>query len=221
MRKAVQSFLISLWLLFPAHVFADDIMGPEKIVGIVALAQLCYWDCDGYDEPLPLYYEPDEQAVSATFLLHEDIENWPEFEEYDYKVAGALVYETKEGWYRISRNKENLWVRAQDSKGYHPYPEILEGKYTFFIGKIPQLWQRPSGPVQSLQHVYHQRYEGQFPVKVLKRELINDRWWLKVAFLEESPCIDSKKRTVQEGWVPAYDKNNQMQFWFYSRGCSQ
>ena len=221
MKKNCVAFILLcliMLFLFPATgAYAEQ--DEQKILGIVALPQLCYWTCEGYDEPLSLYTEPDLEKTPATFLLNEDIDNWPVFEEYDYEQAGAVVYEERDDWYRISRNGEFFWVNKKDTGAFHPYPQILENKLVFLMEKDPMLWPSPSEQPEKLTYNYRNGHGNELPVTIKKMKQIKDKWWIQIDVLDSAPCAGNEAKIIKSGWVPAYTEDNRLQLWFYSRGC--
>jgi hypothetical protein len=216
----MRAIFVSLIFYFFSWAQASaDFIEEKKILGIVALAPLCYWDCEGYDIPLPLYYEPNLEDSPATFLLHEDIEHWPEFEEYEYEQAGALVYELKNDWYQIIRNEEFLWVHKENAGAYYSYPKILKNRLTFLTDETAKIWENPGELPREIGYTFPKRYTGEVPVIIKELKLHDGEWWILVEVLKKSPCLTDDKTIITTGWVPAYLPDNKASLWYYSRGC--
>lgn len=223
---AIISIILLLPLFLPSFAALAQNEVPEnpKMTGILGMPALCYWDCEGYDEPVPLYYVPDDNAVPATYLLYNDIDNWPDFEEYAYEAAGALVYERQdENWYKIKRHDEFFWVRSEENYEYLSYPELLDRRLTFLITRtgVPAIYDRPdiTAEGRNITHPAIRENYGEVPVNILDVKEQDGIWWVKVAILEHHVCFDDQETVMTEGWVRAYNGSNQRNFWYYPRGC--
>lgn len=226
--KTVSVFLTILCAVIfaAAPLRAQNAAGPEPaaMIGILGLPALCYWDCKGYDEPVPLFYEPDPEAVPATYLLYNDIENWPDFLEYNYEMAGALVYERQgKNWYKIKRHDEFFWVQGSDQYEYLPYPDILYRRLAFLITRtgIPLIRDEPdmTQAGQAVTHPVIRKNYSEVPVEILETKEIEGTSWVKVNILENHICLGDTKTILHTGWIPAYDNKNNRNFWYYPRGC--
>lgn len=211
------------WPWYKAIAQDNDIQN-MKIIGILGMPALCYWDCKNYDIPIPLYYTPEKETVPATYLLYNDIENWPDFEEYEYESAGALVYEKKDNnWYKIKRNAEFFWVYDENTDNFLSYPEILHDRLTFLITKTekPVVRDAPDRnlPGRSFTHDYMKKNYGEIPVKIIETQLVDNEWWVKVSIQDKFICQIDRTIGLFEGWMPAYNENNERNFWYYPRGC--
>lgn len=226
--KAALAFLTILLttVFFVAPLQAQNTVTSEApaMIGILGMPALCYWDCEGYDEPVPLFYEPDPNAVPATYLLYNDIENWPDFLEYNYEMAGALVYERQgENWYKIKRHDEFFWVQGSDQYEYLPYPDILYRRLAFLITRtdIPVIRNAPDITLdgQVVTHPAIRKNYSEVPIEILETRKIGGQSWVKVNMLENHICLSDTKTILQTGWIPAYDDENNRNFWYYPRGC--
>lgn len=214
---------VLLWPCSRAAAQDDDVQN-QKAIGILGMPPLCYWDCKDYDVPVPLYDSPEKEGVPATYLLYNDIENWPDFEEYEYEAAGALIYEKhNDNWYKIKRNEEFFWAYNENPDDFLAYPEILHDRLTFLITKTEKPFIRDD-PDRNLSgrpftHSYMQKNYGEVPVKITQTRLVDNEWWVKISVQDDIICLTDQITVLFEGWMPAYNDDNERNFWYYPRGC--
>ncbi len=219
-------FLITL-TIFSAPVYAE-----EKILGLLELGPLCWWECEGHDRDVPLYKERAQNKNPALTLKRKmffpapnevnwESPYWPDNEEYGYEETGAMIYETADNWYKIKIKNNYFWVDKNHAGKFHAYPQILENKLTYLPNWDFMLRDKLSGATIEINHPLKgmESQDNEIAVNILDIIKYKKQWWLQIEILEKSPCTDNEEKSVKQGWVPAYSEDNQRTASFYSRGC--
>ena len=218
--------------------FAPPTFAQERVIGLLALPQVFGRDvCDRYTpRPVPVRAEPRGfvigSIVVATPWTFEDdfacsglevvarVNGEPDVElptrEYGYETPGAVVVETRDGWFKVQLGNGSGWVQATGAEFYS-----LERLYENREAYLTEEWNgriaaTPAGAGRAAP-----ASDARGPsVRVRRSTRVEGELWLFVDILNESFCIAGRKPdVVASGWVPAHGATGEPTVWFASRGC--
>lgn len=227
--RSLALIILMLAVMSPAAA-QDSAAAPDRLRGILELPPLCYWPCHKQGASLPLYPAPEisapamiltQEMLFAEGFQDRDSPYWPDSEEFDYERSGAIVYEEREGWYRIRIGRTDYWAAAADAGTFHPYPQITQNRLAYLLGWDFLLWDTPGQNPALIDHPFagNEELAGRIPARVINFARHDGQWWAQVEVLAQSPCLKEEAPVFAKGWVPAYAPDSRHSLWFYPRGC--
>jgi len=135
--------------------------------------------------------------------------------EFDYEFPAAMVVEKQKDWFRIKLFRGTGWVSVSSRNSYLPLEKLLAINLTYFTDNWDGIiFETPTKGANKIN------LKINTSVNVLAHQWVNKNLWIKVKFPVEDVCgdVDPSIKPVT-GWIPAHSKNNQLNLWFYSRGC--
>jgi len=230
MRRLI---LICAAFLVSAPAAAQDPFSQDRFLGLVALPALCAEPCQGSENLLPLYKAPYQEEPAASisretfFQANKNVQDqqspyWPEAYEYERGLYGAVVYNmVKDSAYKIRIGGQDFWVRADDAGEYFPYPQILKGRLAYLENWDFVLWRAQGDMPELIPHPYRDDplLAPKIPIRVLRQEIVDGKWWMQVAVYDRQPCGDTRPPFYMQGWVPAFKFDKTRTAWFFPQGC--
>ena len=210
----------------------------ERVIGLLALPQVFgRGACDRYSpQPVPVRAQPRGPVIGSIVVatpwtfeadggcsgLHVVVRmsGAPDVElptrEYGYEEPGAVVVDTRDGWFKVRLGTGSGWVQATGAEFYS-----LERLYEGREAHLTEQWdQRLAGTPAGAARVAPASGDREPPVHVRRTSRVNGALWLLVDVLNESFCIEGREpKVVASGWVPAHGASGEPTVWFASRGC--
>ena len=186
--------------------------GNESLVGLLDLKALAHGG------NVRLFCQPRSDAsLIRTVASYDALES----REYDYELAGAVVYAKIGGWYRVRTTGGTYgWVAPDEAGTYFPYRELPVRRLAYLTKDWSGLsWQGPGTGIPSRTERGPERQVREYPVNVLDSTDIAGLPWFRVEILETDPCSGDEAKPGRVGWVPGYGQQGRPNVWFYSRGC--
>lgn len=201
---------------------ADPYRVHRNILGLLDMATISVLRRTGRSAgtiPISIYAEPSKNAT-----VHKVAERWDGIEarEFGYEESGAVVLETRPGWYRIGLQRGTGWVAATDTGAYYPYEKLVtEGLSHVTPDWNGRLWENPggAGKARDMAPGWRRHLGKRLSIDVTESRRIDERLWFRVQILWPGACSSGKPRVIAEGWVPAYGPRGHPTTWFWSRGC--
>ena len=172
--------------------------------------------------PIPVYAAP---LTGAALLEELDDRNDLPTAEFSYERPGAVVHQTRNGWYRISLREDagqpTGWIESRHANTYWPIEKLLPERNSYLTEYWDQtLWAQPGGGLPVRAAKLPASDKGKYPARIVDSRSIADSLWWKVEIFDRSPCSSTAApKVVYRGWVPAFDRSGRNTAWFWSRGC--
>jgi hypothetical protein len=223
--------------LLPASALAQQ---QTRVVGLLALPEVFgNGACDRFTpQDVPLYGAPDSARIIG--LIRVD-EGWTASSnggceglrvgvhmtgtaaseplptnEYSYEEPGAIVLESRDGWFQIRLATGSAWVRSCPRDRFHPLEQLLLAGLTYLTeawdGRLAPSAAAPSRPARI------ETRSSQPSVRIVRSQRIRGELWFDLEVIT-SPCEDPNVKALDRGWVPAHTMSGEPVIWFYSRGC--
>jgi hypothetical protein len=138
--------------------------------------------------------------------------------EYGYEEPGAVVLQQRPGWFKVRLTGGAAWIPATDAGEFFTLERLLTDSLAYlteaFDGRLS-----PSPGATRTARVSRAAEAGS-SVRVRGFRRADERLWIQVEVLSDSPCTSAEEpKVVGEGWLPAHGKSGEPAVWFYSRGC--
>lgn len=173
-------------------------------------------------KPIPVYAAP---LAGAAIIDELDDRNDLPTTEFSYERPGAVVHQTKPGWYRIAmrgdRSTHSGWIESSAANAYWPLEKLLPESLTYLTEYWDKLvWPHPGAGLPIRAATLKNTDDGKHDVKVIDKKYVADSLWWQVQIYDSSPCTSrTEPRIIYRGWVPAFDTQGRNTTWFWSRGC--
>lgn len=183
-----------------------------KLVGLLDLKPLAHGGV------VRLHRAPSpESAVIGDFHSYDALET----REFDYELAGAVVYAKLPGWYRL-RTAAGVfgWLSEENAGTWFPYESLPVRRLSYLTDEWSGLvWPDPGAGLPFRRDLLASDRPAQYPVNVIESTEIGGMTWFHVEVLREDPCSGAEPAASAVGWVPAYGRGGNPVIWYYSRGC--
>jgi hypothetical protein len=234
MRVRIQtvSLLVGMALL------SQPVIAQERVIGLLALPEVFgQGACDRFTpRPVELRATPQGPIVGTVLVVkpwtHHDnggcgglevgvrappaatVQPLPAM-EYGYEEPGVIVLEQRGKWFRVRLSAGSAWLEASAQDEFYDLERLFKDGLTY----LTETWNgQLAGSPGAAGRPANARVP-EHPVRVRRTSPTKDGLWFLVDILTHSVCDGDEPTVADQGWVPAYGKDNATTIWFYSRGC--
>ncbi len=198
----------------------------ERILGLVEIPRVFPQVFPNPDSPpremgpVTLRSGPSSQAEEVAVLETPD---QVESLEHSYEESSAVVYgyQRAEGqsWYGIRTASGQFgWLPQEEVGRFRPLAELFDDSLAYLTEDWDGRLFRVAGGGETGEAV--RTTAGHTPIAIASSEMVGTEIYFLVVVLAESPCESMGPReVVAAGWVPAYSAADDLNLWYYSRGC--
>lgn len=202
----------------------------EPFIGVVEVPA-----ADGVSEseasverrPVVLRSEPTPKAPVARVLAGDPV---LEYVESRYEQRAALVYERRDGWYRVGYldgERRSAWLAPQDAGRFTSLDDLFRDRLHHMTETWDRRLYRRPGIGNDYQVVEKKlstplEEDDETDAELVKlSEIGKDRWAMIVILREGERCSTGHGRetVVAAGWVPVFGAHGKPNIWFFARGC--
>jgi len=181
--------------------------GSEKPIAVIRVDKMWTFPKEGGCEGLEVrVHRPDNSTIEKLPL-----------KEFEYEKSPAvIIFEKRNGWYRIQMENGSGWVSATTENTFLSLMELFTSHTPYLTSEWDgRIWQRPNMGAKRVTGA-----KPQIAVRVLKSNLVDGKLWIEVHLPVEDDCgnIDSSTPPTQ-GWIRAHSKSGNVTLWFNPRGC--
>jgi hypothetical protein len=146
--------------------------------------------------------------------------------EYAYEESAAVVYERRNGWYRVGyvagEERHPAWLAPQDAGTFQDNYELFRDRLAYLTaswdGRIYRLPEVGADP-QVIRRADLGGDDRHVDIEIVRLERVGDAIWALVVVLGPGRCSAQHSPVVAAGFVPLFDSRDTLNIWFYSRGC--
>ncbi len=199
---------------------------PEKIIGLVEIPKVFGTTSPNGPpgqippqkiEPVGLFTEPKEGSTKVeTIQSAEQLIS----KEHGYEEKSAVVYEQKQGWYKIATIKKKGWLTPAYAGKFHSIESLLMDGMAFLEPHWNgHLYSNPDQPqkFQKLEGISGESTD----VEIVGKKRVKEVLWFHVKILPPGARCNGVNdlKPTHQGWIPAYSDSDELNIWYYSRGC--
>ena len=205
----------------------------EPFIGVVevpAVGGVSESDARVERRPVALRSKPTSKAPVARMLAGGTV---LEYVEHRYEEMAALVYERRDGWYRVGYldgERGSAWLSPEDAGRFTTLYDLLQDRMHHMTETWDRRLYRRPGVGDDYQVVEeekgHARRSGwtghHMDAELVKLSKVGkDRWAMVVILREGERCTTAHglEAVVAAGWVPVFGATGKPNIWFYARGC--
>ena len=228
MDVPAERVLPALFALSQAHEAATLPIGgvakPHSIIGLVELPAV--FDRDRDEAAINVDFEAalvrDAPRTDATVIAKIESESDVITREVAYELDGAVVYEQRDNWLRLSlADGRTGWLDSPVSASFHPLEELLVNRLSYLTPAWDgRLWPQP-GAGHPFRPSIPDHIREEPPIRVVETTRVAGSLWLNVQVYGANLCsaAEGETRPIAGGWIPAWNADGEVTSWYWARGC--
>ena len=226
-RYLKRNIILSLVYLFltTGPVDAEDVK--RRVVGLVEIPGV-FGRLDPNGPPglilpanvkaVPIYSDPSSKSPVIGEI--EGLES-VETKEFDYEAHAAVVYKIINGWGLVHvTDKENMkfgWISLHEQGPFHPLVKLFNTGLCYLKKDWDGVLYKSINTLKSIKRF---QVDGKrWDISIVRSEYHQGVLWFEIKLLGPGRCKGGNNKALDEGWIPAYKNNGELNIWFYSRGC--
>ena len=191
----------------------------DRVLGILEIPGFMYDESHSGEnlnlkKPLKIYDTPKGGTLVATITNLSEVE----VKEYGYEEIGPTIYGVESESYKIKlTNGAQGWLKKENGYIFHSVENLLRNSLTY----LTPVWDRKlyNNIDMMKAQIYGEQQESKDTTVYIKetKKDKNGQLWMNVEIITGS-CTGEEK-SVANGWVSLYNSHNDLNLWYYSRGC--